>query len=149
MSGNKTGRLGRPIVHGAYSLQPPDRLLRGRAKRRLRGYLSQVRETLILDLGPKEEDLTAGQLVLVDRAIAKLTIVRMIENFISGAGVFDKPGMLRSVLTGPYVTFTRELRADLLALGIDRRKIDERVLTPDELAEIVDREAEDEHHKGD
>lgn len=125
MSGNKTGRLGRPAIHGAYSLQPPDRLLRGRAKRRLRGYLSRVRETLILDLGGSEEKLTAGQLVLVDRAIAKLTIIRMIENYIAGAGVFDKPGMLRSVLTGPYVTFTRELRADLLALGISKRRVDE------------------------
>jgi hypothetical protein len=63
----------------------------------------------------------------------------MIELYIVEAGVFEEPGKLQPVLAGPYMTFTRELRADLQALGLERRTI-EKVLTPTELVEAIEAE---------
>jgi hypothetical protein len=42
----------------------------------LREYLTQTREGLVNNLGPFEEDLTAAQVVLIDRVISKISILR-------------------------------------------------------------------------
>ncbi len=142
MSGKSPVRMGRPLVHGGYSVRPPGDLVKGRAKKRLRRYLSSFRSQLIGDIAGDEEKLTAAQLVLIDRATAKLTIIRMIELYIMGAGPFEEPGQLRPVLIFPFLKYTDSLRADLLALGI-KRQDHEKPLTLAELAEVIETEGKE------
>jgi len=123
---------GRPPVHGGYSLMVRAGEL---PKRRttLRAYLSQVRQGLITDLGPHEEDLTTAQGVLVDRVVSLLSIVRCIEEHVREKGVF-KAGELAPVLAHSYTTYSAELRRVLETLGI-RGQAAERILTPYEIVE--------------
>jgi len=137
-------KTGRPVLHGGFSVRPPGELLRGRPKARLRAYLTTFRRKLIEDLAAgKEEDLTAGQLALIDRAVGKLAVIRMMEMYIADVGPWKdlKEGQLRPVVTGPLLAYSRELRADLQALGLERRTMEE-VLTPAELVELIEAEPE-------
>ena len=127
---------GRPPIHGAYSLMVRAGEL---PKRRtvLRAYLSQVRQGLIADLGPREEDLTTAQGVLVDRVVSLLSIVRCVEEHVRETGVF-KGRELAPVLAKCYCTYSAELRRVLETLGI-RGTAADRVLTPLEIAAEIDR----------
>lgn len=116
-------RRGRPRVkHGAYSL-----LTRGELpehRKYLRPYLTAVREGLIRDLGPAEEDLTTAQLVLVDRVITSLGIVRLIEEYVKDKGIFQNPeGFLNPALATHYIAYQNSIRLTLSALGINRKDL--------------------------
>ena len=102
----------------------------------IRAYLTACREGLIRDLGPAESDLTAAERIVLDRAISKLGVIRMIEEYCSENGIFEN-GQLRSVLSADYVRFCDSLRRDLLTLGIGHRAMD-RILTPLEIAAEID-----------
>jgi len=82
----RKSRRGRPPKHGGYSLLTKGELPENRQY--LRTYLTDVREGLIRDLGPKEENLTTAQLVLIDRVITKLGIIRLIEEHVKEKGIF-------------------------------------------------------------
>jgi len=60
-------------------------------RRYLAPYLTGVREGLIRDLGPTEEDLTTAQKVLIDRLVNYLGIVRLIEEYVKERGIFQNP----------------------------------------------------------
>ncbi len=111
---------GRPPRHGGYSLAVRTGEL---PKRRtyLRAYLTKAREGLVRDLGPLEADLTAAQVVLIDRVISKLSVLRCIEEHVRENGVFTKAGELESVLSNSYLAWANSIRLDLQALGIDKR----------------------------
>lgn len=104
----------------------------------LRAYLTEAREGLVNDLGPTEADLTAAQIVLIDRVISKLSILRCIEEHVREKGVFTKAGELDSVLSKSYLAWANSIRLDLQALGIDKRA-GERVMGPLEVAAEIDR----------
>ena len=115
----RKGKPGRPPSHGGYSLiiragELPER------RTYIRAYLQAARDGLIEDLGPREEDLTAAQRVLIDRAVSKLAVIRCIEEHVKETGVF-KGKELSPVLAKSYITYTNSLRLDLEALGIDKR----------------------------
>jgi hypothetical protein len=104
----------------------------------LRAYLTEAREGLVNDLGPTEADLTAAQVVLIDRVISKLSIIRCIEEHVREKGVFTQSGELDSVLSKSYLAWANSIRLDLQALGIDKRA-GERVMSPLEVAAEIDR----------
>jgi hypothetical protein len=138
MSSKGAGKKpGRPARHGAYSLMVQAGEL---PKRRtyLRGFLTSVREGLIKDLGPAEADLTTAQRVTLDRAISKLCIIRVIEEFVKEEGVF-RGGMLSPVLAKSYITYCESLERSLRALGIDKRVGDE-LLDPLAVAAEIDKD---------
>ncbi len=83
----------------------------------LRLYLTECREGLIENLGPTEQDLTAAQVILVDRVICKLGVLRCIEEHIREAGVM-KGQDLAPALRDSYLHYSREVRLDLVVLGI-------------------------------
>ena len=126
---------GRPARSGAYSLMVRAGEL---PKRRtwLRAYLSELRADLIHDLGPREEDLTAAQRMILDRAISKLCVIRCLEEWVREEGVF-KGNELTPVLARNYISYCESLRRDLITLGVDRRKIDE-IRHPLEIAAEID-----------
>lgn len=117
-------RRGRPPRHGGYSL-----LTRGELpdnRRYLAPYLTGVREGLIHDLGPTEEDLTTAQKVMIDRLVNYLGIVRLIEEYVKERGIFQNPqGFLNPALSQNYLAYCGHIQRALVALGIDKKKIKE------------------------
>jgi len=112
---------GRPAIkHGGYSLMVRSGDLPER-RSYLRTYLTRVRAGLIRDLGPTEEDLSTAEVILVDRIVSKLSILRCVEEHVREVGVFDKGGELVPVLGRNYLSWANSIRLDLQALGIDKR----------------------------
>lgn len=121
---------GRPPRHGGFSLM----IRRGELPERrgyIRKHLTACREGLIRDLGPLESDLTAAEIIILDRCISKLAVIRMVEENFSEKGIFVN-GQLAPVLSADYIRYCDSLRRDLLTLGIGRRAVDQ-VLTPLEI----------------
>ena len=126
MSENKTkkkrkSKLGRPPKHGGYSLLTKGELPENR--KYIRRYLTNVRESLIRDLGPTEENLSAAQTILIDRIVVKLGVVRCIEEYIRENSVMEGDRLAPS-LRESYLTYNESIRRDLMALGIQRRESD-------------------------
>ena len=84
-------------------------------------YLTAARESLIRDLGPTEEDLTAAQIILIDRVVTKLGVVRCIEEHIRENSVMKGHDVAPS-LQKSYLAYNNSIRLDLAALGIDKRQ---------------------------
>ncbi len=112
-------KTGRPPRRPGYSLIARGETPRGR--RYVETYLTEVRQSLIEQLGPTEADLSAGQRVLVDRVIAKVGVLRLIEEECRERGVFrpDRQGLV-NVLAENYLAWSNSVRLDLMALGIKR-----------------------------
>jgi len=114
---------GRPPKHGAFSIM----IARGELpenRKYIQRYLREAREGLISDLGGREQNLTQAQLILVDRVIAKLGVIRCIEEHCRETGVFQE-GKLAHVLRDNYLAYTNSLRLDLQALGIEAKRTEE------------------------
>jgi hypothetical protein len=124
-------RRGRPPKHGGYSLLTKGEMPENR--RYLANYLSEVREGLIEDIGPAENDLSTAQKVLIDRVISKLGVVRCVEEFIRENSVIVGNDLAPS-LKASYLAYNNSIRLDLQALGIEKR-VAEKVLAPYEIVE--------------
>jgi len=114
----KLKRGGQKVKHGGYSFLTKGKLPENR-KHILR-YLTAVREHLIIDLGPGEDKLSAGQLILIDRVISKLGCIRCIEEHIRENSVMVGEELAPS-LKASYLAFNNSLRLDLLALGLEKK----------------------------
>ena len=113
-------RRGRPPRHGGFSLlvkkgEFPEN------RRYIANWLTEVREGLIEDLGPFENDLSTAQRVLIDRIISKLGVVRCIEEYIRENAVMTGSRLSPS-LRESYLAYNNSIRLDLQALGIDKRQ---------------------------
>ena len=129
---------GQKVKHGGYSFLVKGELPENR-KYILR-YLIAARENLIRDLGPAEEDLTAAQIIIIDRIISKLGVIRCIEEHIRENSVMVGD-ILAPCLKASYLAYNNSIRLDLQALGLEKR-MEDRVLTPLEIAEEFDKEKE-------
>ncbi len=112
---------GRPPKHGGFSIVAHGRLPESR---RQRSYLSFVRDGLVRDLGPTEDDLSTAQLVTIDRCITYLGAARAIEEWVSAQG-FMKNGMLNPSISTFYLSFCGGVLKCLSLLGFDRRKAED------------------------
>lgn len=115
-------KTGKKSTHGGYSFLTTGRLPEHR--REVERYLTMVREGLIRDIAGEEGDLTAAQLILLDRVISKVGLLRCMEEHVREAGIF-KGQELAPALKKSYISYSNSLRLDLQALGIDKRKADE------------------------
>lgn len=118
----KKSRRGRPPKHGGYSL-----LVRGELpenRKHIKQYLTISRENLIRDLGPTEEELTAAQIILIDRIITKLGVIRCIEEHIRENSVMVGHNLAPS-LRASYLAYNNSVRLDLQVLGINSKKADD------------------------
>jgi hypothetical protein len=122
----------RPKSHGGYSYLTTGALPEHRSS--ILGYLMAVRQGLIQDLGPTENDLRTAQIVLVDRITTKLGVIRCVEEHIRENSVMVGSELAPS-LKASYLAYQNSLRLDLQALGLE--KMGEAILTP---YEIVERE---------
>lgn len=90
----------------------------------IRQYLTDIREGLVRDKGPTEKDLTTAELILIDRIVTKLGIVRCIEEHCRETVVMEK-GELVPSLGKNYITYCNSVRSDLRALGIEGKVADD------------------------
>jgi len=106
----------------------------------IKKYLSGIREGMIRDIGPTERDLTTAQLILVDRLVSLLGVIRLIEEKAKEDGIFSGKNLSPSLKTS-YIAYNNTVRLTLEKLGIDKR-MEDRILTPLELAKRIDEEEE-------
>ena len=123
---------GRPPKPGGYSLIARQGELPKRTTR-VRRYLSDVLAGLIRDVAGREEDLTTAQLVLVDRAVSLLGVLRTIEESLSETGIM-RGTELAPILRENFLSYNNTLRLTLGALGVHRREGD-RVIDLDSYVE--------------
>lgn len=117
----KLKRGGQKIKHGGYSFLIKGELPENR-KHVLR-YLTAARMNLIRDLGPTEEDLTTAQVIIIDRVVSKLGVVRCIEEHIRENSVMIGHNLAPS-LGQSYLAYNNSVRLDLDKLGIHKRQSD-------------------------
>jgi hypothetical protein len=135
---NETPRNKRPSQprrHGDYSLMGRTGKL---PKRRsyIRAYLTDVRESLIFDLGPIEEDFATAERGPINRTVLKLAVIRCIEEYIRESGVLASGG-LSPILAENYITYCESLERSPRALGIIKR-VSDIMKTPFEMAAKID-----------
>lgn len=118
----KLTRGGQRQTHGGYSFLTTGRLPDQRVK--LMRHLSAVRASLVHDLGGTEDNLSAQQIILIDRSISLLGIIRCIEEDAKEKGVFQGDS-LRPSLGKHYISYTNSLKQILQLLGLKRRSIDD------------------------
>ena len=109
-------------------------------RQHIKKYLTAIREGLIRERGPEEKDLSVAQLILIDRLISLLGIIRLIEEKAKEDGVFSGRNLTASLRTS-YIAYNNTVRLTLEKLGIDKR-MGGQVLTPLEIAEEFDKEKE-------
>jgi len=122
---------GRKKKHGGYAYLSTGKLPEQR--KYIEKYLTAARGNLIRDLGPTEEDLTAAQIILIDRLVTKLGVTRCIEEHIRENSVMVGHNLAPS-LKASYLAYNNSIRLDLQVLGIDERKID-KIKLPYEIVE--------------
>jgi len=127
----KFGKGGkRQIIHGGYSFLTKGELPENRTH--VLRYLMAVREGLVRDLGPTENDLSTAQIVLIDRVTTKLGVIRCVEEHIRENSVMAGRDLAPS-LKASYLAYNNSLRLDLQALGVEKKQ--EAILTPYEILE--------------
>jgi hypothetical protein len=105
--------------HGGYSF-----IVRGclpEHRKYLLSYLIAARENIIVENGG-EQKMSASQIVILDRAIGKLGICRLMEEFARENGIMSS-GELIPCLKKNYLAFSNSLRRDLESikdLGADQ-----------------------------
>jgi len=111
-------RPGRRGSHGGYSFLTRGELPESRAYIEL--YLTQVREGLIRDIGSVEENLTTAQLILIDRTVSILGVLRCIEEHVKDNGVMQGETLSTS-LRQAYLAYNNSVRLNLVVLGVEKR----------------------------
>ena len=113
---------GPKATHGGYSYFVTGKIPEHR--KYIEQYLTAVREGLIRDIGPKEKDLTTAQIVLCDRLVSLLGVIRLIEEKAREDGIFRGKELTPS-LRQSYISYNNTVRLTLDKLGIHTRKADE------------------------
>ena len=93
-------------------------------RKHIKQYLTISREGLIRDLGPTEADLTTAQIILIDRIVTKLGVIRCIEEHTRENSVMIGSN-LASALGQSYLAYDNSIRLGLTALGISTKRADE------------------------
>lgn len=106
-------------------------------------YLSGCRNALLTDLGG-EENLSAQKIILIDRLVSLLGVIRGIEEFHS-ENILTPTGDLKPALGKNYLSFINSTRLLLTTLGIERHS--EPLLTATDLIAAADREQEREEER--
>ena len=113
----------RPKSHGGYSFLTTGQLPEHRAN--ILKYLIAVRQGLIQDFGPTENDLSTAQIVLIDRVTTKLGVIRCVEEHLRENSVMVGDDLAPS-LKASFLAYNNSIRLDLLSLeGLGVKKANE------------------------
>lgn len=112
------------VRHGLYSVKA--KLERGKLD--LRSSMGQAMKRLRADLEASlggRDQLSAQEVALLDRIVVKLLVLESIETWaLQQPKLIKRGGLLPPVLSRNYLSWSAELRRDLLALGLQRRAKD-------------------------
>jgi hypothetical protein len=116
-----TGQKSNLVRHGLYSLK--SKLERGKID--LRSAVGQAmkrrRADLENSLGGRDQ-LSAQETALLDRVVVKVLVLESVEAWaLKQPRLVRRGGNLPPVLSRNYLSWSAELRRDLLALGLSRR----------------------------
>ncbi len=111
---------GKRKKHGGFTYLTQGTLPENR--RYIERHLTAIREGLIRDLGPQEQDLTTAQAILIDRVVTKMGVVRCIEEYIRENTVLEGK-RLAPALRESYLKYSNSITTDLRALGIKRSEL--------------------------
>ena len=98
---------GKKRSHGGYAYLTTGKLPVHR--KYIEKYLTAVRNGLVRDLGPTEHDLTTAQIVIIDRVVSKLGIIRCIEEHSKENGTFRDQRLAPS-LKESYLAYSNSIR---------------------------------------
>ncbi len=138
----KLKRGGQKVKHGGYSFLVKGELPENR--KYILKYLSAARDQLVKDMGPTEQDLTAAQIIIIDRVVTKLGVVRCIEEHIRETSVMQGHKLAPS-LRQSYLAYNNSIRLDLQSLGINKRA--EEVIDPIKYIQGEDKASQDDEEE--
>ena len=127
------------VPHGGYSYIRTGRIPKRKAN--IERYLTWVRMTYAEDVAGSEENMTAGQTVLLNKLILLEGLARCIET--TAAEVTEKTGQLYAMPT-KYMSYVSAIMKLCSLLGVERKEVKERIPTPLEVASVVDSAKESE-----
>lgn len=104
----------------------------------IRRQVQLIREQLVRDIGGPAPELTAAQVILIDKTINLYQVTLCLEAYVRREGPF-RGKRLDPVLGQNYLAYVNTLRLNLRELGIST-KAGERLLSPLEIAAEIDRE---------
>lgn len=109
---------GHATKHGGYAYLMTGKLPEDRLH--VLRYLTAVREGLVRDLGPTEDDLTTAQIIIIDRIVSKIGIIRCIEEHTRENTVM-LGRELAPALHDSYLAYNNSVVRALEKLGIHKR----------------------------
>lgn len=130
-------RPGRKPRHGGYTFMRSGKIPEDKIE--IERYLTFIRQGYISDIGPTEDDLSTGQLILLDTLITLKGVNRCVE--IEAA----KAGDIRS-LDERYNSRNNQIVKICLSLGIEQNS-HEIELTMTELSKVIEEEDQQEVDK--
>jgi len=123
--------------HGGYTYIRTGKMPKKRAA--VERYLTWVRQTYIEDIAGTEENMTAGQIVLLNKLVLLEGLCRCIET--TTAEVTERTGALYNMPT-KYLSYVNQIVKICGMLGIERKEIT-RDVSPVEQAKIIKAELAD------
>lgn len=103
------------VTHGGYTFLRLGKLPGDKVK--IERWLTWVRKTYIEDIAKSEENMTAGQTILLNKLIMLEGLCRCIEIYQAEIESFKMPHQ--------YMSYVNTIIKICTHLGIDRRKVDE------------------------
>jgi len=116
-------------THRAYAALKPVTIQR---------HLSLIRKALVKDLGGTEDSLSAQQIIIIDGIIARLGIVRSMEEYIKATSIM-KGQELSPCLRTEYLAYRNSIDKALSRLGLKRSEIEE-IKTIEQVIDAIDKE---------
>lgn len=104
-------------------------------RRHIESYLTAARQGMINDLGKGEENLSTGQIILIDRVVSMLGVTRCIEEFVREHAVM-KGEELSPSLKSSYLAYNNSIRLNLQTLGIKRKVANGKTALEDYISQI-------------
>lgn len=137
-----TLRPGPRVRHGGYSYLRTGKMPKEKAK--VEKYLTWLRMTYIEDIAGEEENMTAGQTILLNKLILLEGLCRCIEIMVTEAT--ERTGTFYN-MPDKFLSYVNSIVKICGMLGIERREADDRIPTPLEIAAEFDREKEAEERE--
>ena len=124
----------------------------GRGFEKVKRYVRDVEVRLVEALGGLKT-ITPQQEILIQGTIKALGVCCLVELYINREGPIVKHLLRRGIvelqpcLGKSYLAFLNTIRQNVIALGLDRKET-ERILSPADLADIIDKENEEKARVG-
>jgi len=138
-------RIGRPIKHGAHALIYRDEVIKQYPE--LVKYTRDAYDGLVYDLAPEGiETLSTAKRIILERLTAKLLTAGLLDIFMGEHGVLRRDPLNRQIpeaepIVGTWLQVNHAILRDLMALGLEPKKLEPKALTPAELLEAAGDEA--------